>query len=164
MDAMSLIRLLSLLCVLAYNNVATAQGARQELHAFQSVTLSDTEFLNGKNAGSPVALSGLLRLPKLGTEKMPAMVLLHGSGGMGGVGSNIDEWSKYLNEIGIITFAVDSFSGRGIVETVSDQTRLGRLNMIVDAFRALELLSKHRLVDSARVGHACPLSSGTIGG
>jgi dienelactone hydrolase len=63
----------------------------------------------------------------------------------------IDEWSRELNEIGVATFAVDSFAGRGIIETVTDQTRLGRLNMIVDAYRALELLSKHRQIDPARI-------------
>jgi dienelactone hydrolase len=63
----------------------------------------------------------------------------------------IDEWSKELNEIGIATFAVDSFSGRGIIETITDQTRLGRLNMIIDAYRALDLLSRHRQIDATRI-------------
>ncbi len=149
---MPILRLLSLLCFFACNDVATAQVARQELHAFQSATMSDADFLNGKKDGGPVTLSGLLRLPKVGTEKLPAVILLHGSGGMGGSGTVIDEWSSELNQIGIATFAIDSFSGRGIIETVTDQTRLGRLNKIVDAFRALELLSKHRLIDPARIG------------
>jgi len=56
-----------------------------------------------------------------------------------------------LNEIGVATLAVDSFSGRGIIETVTDQTRLGRLNMIIDAYRALDLVSKHRQIDGTRV-------------
>jgi len=70
---------------------------------------------------------------------------------MGGSGSSIDEWSQELNQIGIATFAVDSWSGRGIVETQTDQTRAGRLNRIVDAYRALELLAKHRQIDPARI-------------
>ncbi len=130
---------------------AEAQVARQEVYALQSVTLSDSDFLSGKKDGVPVTLAGVLRLPRLGTEKLPAVVLLHGSGGVGGSGGMIDEWSRELNEIGVATFAVDSFAGRGIIETVTDQTRLGRLNMIVDAFRALDLLSKHRQIDPARI-------------
>ena len=63
----------------------------------------------------------------------------------------IDEWSTELNENGIATFAIDSFSGRSIIETVTDQTRLGRLNMIIDAYRSLDLLSKHRQIDPARI-------------
>jgi dienelactone hydrolase len=130
---------------------AHAQVARQEVLALQSITLSDTEFLNGKPDGRPVTLAGLLRLPKVGTAKLPVVVLLHGAGGMGGSGSMIDEWSQELNRIGIATFAIDSWSGRGIVETLTDQTRAGRLNRIVDAYRALELLAKHRQIDPARI-------------
>ncbi len=143
--------LLAAVAGMALFSQAQAQVARQEVHALQSVTLSDADFLNGKRDGTLVTLSGLLSLPEVGPEKLPAVVLLHGSGGMGGSGSIIDEWSRELNQIGIATFAVDSFSGRGIIETVTDQTRLGRLNMIVDAYRALELLGKHRQIDPARI-------------
>ena len=73
---------------------AEAQVARQEIHPLQSVTLSDADFLNGKKDGTPVMLSGVLRLPKVGNENSPAVVLLHGSGGQGGTGAPIDEWSK----------------------------------------------------------------------
>jgi dienelactone hydrolase len=143
--------LIALSGLLLIGTEAQAQMARQEVHALQSVTLSDADFLNGKKDGVPVTLAAHLRLPKVGTEKLPAVVLLHGSGGVGGSGSMIDEWSRELNEIGVATLAVDSFAGRGIVETVTDQTRLGRLNMIVDAYRALEFLSKHRQIDPARI-------------
>src|SRR5262245_3307326 len=137
--------------VLLVGGEAQAQMARQEFYSLQSVTLSDADFLNGKKGGVQVSLAGVLRLPKLGPEKLPAVVLLHGSGGVGGSGGMIDEWSKERNELGIATFAVDSSSSRGIIETVTDQTRLGRLNMIIDAYGALELLSKHRQIDATRI-------------
>lgn len=148
---MKTILLIALAGVLLVRGEAQAQTARQELYSLQSVTLSDADFLTGKKDGTSVALAGALRFPKLGPEKLPAVVLLHGSGGLGGSGGIIDEWSRELNEIGAATFAVDSFSGRGIVETVTDQTRLGRLNMIIDAYRALDLLSKHSQIDATRI-------------
>ena len=144
--------LVALAGVLVVVGEAQAQTARQEFYPLQSGTLSDTDFLTGKKDGVPVTLAGTLRFPKLGPEKLPAVVLLHGSGGLGGSGGMIDEWSRELNEIGIATFAVDSFSGRGIIETVTDQTRLGRLNMVIDAYRALDLLSKHSQIDASRIG------------
>jgi hypothetical protein len=103
-----------------------AQVARQEMHAFQSVTLSDTEFLSGKQDGKPVTLAGLLRLPKVGPDKLPAVILLRGAGGMGGTGSMIDEWSLELNQIGIATFAVDKrlFLAHG-VGSMTDDGRCG---------------------------------------
>jgi dienelactone hydrolase len=143
--------LITLAGLLGLGAPAQAQVAREEVHAFQSVTLSDTEFLSGKQDGKPVTLAGLLRLPRVDPDKLPAVILLHGAGGMGGTRSSIDEWSLELNQIGISTFAVDSWAGRGIVETATDQTRAGRLNMIVDAYRALELLTKHRQIDPARI-------------
>jgi dienelactone hydrolase len=130
---------------------AQAQVARQEVHAFQSVTLSDTDFLNGKKDGVGVTLGGYLRLPKVDPEKLPAVILLHGSGGLGGTGLPIEEWSKELNEIGIATFAVDSFSGRGLVAVNTDQALLGRLALVMDAYRALEYLAKHRQIDPMRI-------------
>jgi dienelactone hydrolase len=53
--------------------------------------------------------------------------------------------------MGIATFVMDSFTGRGIVETSTDQARLGRLAMIVDAYRALDLLARHPRVDPQRI-------------
>lgn len=56
-----------------------------------------------------------------------------------------------LNQLGIAAFAVDSFSGRGIASTQADQSQLGRLNMAVDAYRALEVLAKHPRIDPTRI-------------
>src|SRR5262245_27845175 len=148
---MKLVIVCAIVAMLASALPAQAQVARQEFHPLQSYTTSDADFLNGKKGGAPVTLAGLLRLPKIGTEKLPAVVLLHGSGGAAGSGGPIDEWSRELNEIGVATFAIDSFSGRGLIETVTDQTRLGRLNMIIDAYRGLELAAKHRQIDPARI-------------
>jgi dienelactone hydrolase len=74
---------------------------------------------------------------------------VHGSGG---VGANVDRWSQELNGIGVATFILDSFTGRGIVDTGTDQAQLDQLAMIYDAYRALELLSKHHRIDPARIG------------
>ncbi|QOZ37943.1 dienelactone hydrolase family protein [Bradyrhizobium sp. CCBAU 53421] len=130
---------------------ATAQVARLEVHAISTVTLSDSDFLAGRSGGQPVTIAGELRIPKAGTDKLPAVVLLHGSGGIGGIGSMIDEWSRELNQLGIATLAVDSFASRGITSTVISQAQLGRLNMVADAYRALDLLAKHPRIDSNRV-------------
>ena len=101
-----------------------AEVARVELHTFQSTTLTDQEFLTGKKEGKPVILAGELRIPKLGTEHLPAVVLVHGSGGVSGY---VDDWAQWLNALGVATFAFDSFTARGIVNTATDQAQLGRL-------------------------------------
>jgi dienelactone hydrolase len=143
--------ILTSLVLIVYSGESPAQVARIEYYPVQSVTLTDTQFLQGKKDGPAVALAGELRIPKLGSNRLPAVILVHGSGGIGGTGGNDDEWSNKLNALGIATFAIDSFSSRGIVQTATNQDLLGRLAMIPDVYRALELLSKHPQIDPARI-------------
>jgi dienelactone hydrolase len=129
---------------------ANAQLARPEVLPIASVTITDSDLLAGR-VGKLVSITGNLRVPKSANDKLPAVILLHGSGGIGGAGSTIDGWSRELNQLGIATFAIDSFAGRGIVSTVMDQTQLARLNMVVDAYRALDLLAKDPRFDPNRI-------------
>lgn len=110
--------------------------------------MTDQEFLSGRKDGKTVIVAGELRLPRLGNDRLPAVVLLHGSGGING---GVTDWAQDLNAMGIATFVLDGFTARGIVSTVNDQSQLGRLAMIVDAYRALDLLSKHPRIDPARI-------------
>lgn len=121
--------------------------ARIEIHSFESLTVTDKQFLTGGRGGKPVQIGGALRLPP-GSPLFPAMILVHGSAG---IGAQVDRWAHELNGIGVAAFLLDSFTGRGIVETITDQTRLGHLAMIVDAYRALRLLSKHPRIDTSRI-------------
>ena len=127
---------------------AQAQIARVELHPFQSTTLTDQEFLTGQTAGKPIVIAGELRIPTPGTDRLPAVVLLHGSGGVGGL---IDDWAQWFNAMGVATFVIDSFTARGIVSTQNDQAQLGRLAMIIDAYRALALLARHPRINPERI-------------
>jgi dienelactone hydrolase len=125
-----------------------AQIFRLELHTLQTQSPTDQEFLTGKKDLKPITITGELRIPRRGTDRLPAVVLLHGSGGVSGF---IDDWAREINTLGVATFTVDSFTGRGIVNTAADQDQLSRLAMILDGYRALELLSKHPRIDSGRV-------------
>ncbi|WP_432697129.1 dienelactone hydrolase family protein [Marinobacterium sp. YM272] len=80
------------------------------------------------------------------------MILLHGSSGIGGTDSLTDYSRQFLNGLGVATFVIDSFSDRGITQTLTDQSRLGRLQAVYDAYRALELISEHPRIDRDRIG------------
>lgn len=127
--------------------LACAQIARIEIHSLKTMTLTDEQFLTGVKEGKPDIIAGELRIPQHG--KVPAMILVHGSAG---IMDNVDSWSKELNKIGIATFVLDGFAGRGIVDVVTDQEQLGTLTMINDAYRVLELLAKHPRIDPSRIG------------
>ena len=124
------------------------QAARMEIHAFPSMTLTDQEFLKGRKEGKPVTLVGELRLPRPGNDRLPAVVLLHGSGG---ISCNALDWEGYFNALGVATFVLDCFTPRGIVNTNFDQSQLGRTQMIFDAYRALEVLARHPRIDPTRI-------------
>jgi dienelactone hydrolase len=122
--------------------------ARTEVIPIQTMTLTDEQFFLGSQDGKPTTIAGVLRLPKVGKDRLPAVVLVHGSGGMS---SNIEYWEQQLNAMGIATFAIDVFSGRGITSTVSDQTQLAYLAPIVDAYRALQVIAARPWIDPNRV-------------
>jgi dienelactone hydrolase len=123
-------------------------AARIELRPIETLTLTDQQFLTGDKNGKAVTIAGELRIPRGVTGRMPAVVLLHGSGGATG---GHELWAKHFNEMGIATFLLDSFSARGIVSTSTNQALLGRLNMILDAYRSHEMLAAHPRIDPARI-------------
>src|SRR5262249_1369868 len=99
-------------------------AGRIEVLAVRSTTYSSDEFLAGGAAGKEVLLGGELRLPVGAPPKVPAVVLVHGSGG---VGVTVDAWARVFNEAGVAAFILDTFSGRGIVSTVENQDQLSSL-------------------------------------
>ncbi len=125
---------------------------RVEVAPIRSTTLSGQDFLRGDgSAGREATLADELRLPPGGTpaERVPAVVLVHGSGGISG---SLYLWARELNAAGIAAFILDSFAGRGIVSTVADQNQLHSLAMMVDAYRALDWLAAHPRIRPDRIG------------
>jgi dienelactone hydrolase len=120
---------------------------RVELHPIRTLTLSDEQFLKGDASGKAVTVTGELRIAQ-GDGRLPAVVLVHGSSG---IGPNIDTWVRELNAEGISTFAIDGFTGRGLMTVGADQSQLGRLNLVLDSYRALDILAHHPRVDPHRI-------------
>jgi dienelactone hydrolase len=122
-------------------------AARIEAIPIQTLTISDEQFLKGDAYGKPTTIAGVLRVAQ-GSGRLPLVILVAGSSGFGPV---VDVWDRQFEEMGISTFAMDSFAGRGIVSTVVDQSQLGRLNMVLDVYRSLAVLAAHPRVDPTRI-------------
>jgi dienelactone hydrolase len=146
----------SLLVVLAVAVAEPADAAdlvskdtpgRIEAIPIQTLTLSDEQFLKGDAYGRPTTIAGVLRVAQ-GSGRLPLVVLVPGSGG---INASADIWDRQFESMGISTFMMDSFAGRGIVSTVVDQSQLGRLNMILDLYRSLSVLAAHPRVDPNRI-------------
>jgi len=130
--------------IVAFITSVEAQIARLEVHPLATQTLTTAEFLTGKKDGKRETIAGELRIPRPGTDRLPAMILMHGISGIGG---QLDDWSQHLNSMGVATFVLDGFTGRGMANggAASPTAR------IVDAYRALELLAKHPRIDPDRI-------------
>jgi hypothetical protein len=81
---------------------------RMEIRPIQSVTLTGEQFLLGEKSGKVVMLAGELRIPKPGTDRLPAVILVHGSGG---ISASPDRWAQELNSIGVANFHTGQLFG-----------------------------------------------------
>jgi dienelactone hydrolase len=122
-------------------------AARVEIYPIPSLTISDQQFLTGDTNGKPVTVGGEFRIAQ-GDGRLPVVVLMHGSSG---VGASIEPWVHQFNSMGISTFVIDGFTGRGLTAVGPNQALLGRLNLILDIYRSLDILAKHPRVNPDRI-------------
>ena len=114
----------------------------------QTTTPTVSEFLQGVKPTATSLIWGDLEFPPGQVGRSPAIVVVHGSGG---IGPREDRWAEEIRQAGAATFVLDSFTGRTIASTSEDQSQLSSLAMIGDAYRALELLATHPRIDPARI-------------
>src|SRR5712671_4114776 len=128
-------------------SIPREMAARVEIYAIPSLTISDQQFLTGDANGKPVTVAGEFRIAQ-GSGRLPVVVLMHGSSG---VSPTTEAWVHQFNAMGISTFVIDGFSGRGLTAVGPNQVLLGRLNFIVDIYRSLDILANHPRVDPDRI-------------
>ncbi|KSV80851.1 hypothetical protein N181_28800 [Sinorhizobium fredii USDA 205] len=118
-----------------------------EMLAVPSLTLTDEQFFQGDTANAvAVTLTGQLRFPSW-NERLPAVILLHGTNKSGAVA----RWAEFLNRMGVATFRLDSFGGRGIGEVEIHPSRLSFLAQFYDTYRAVDVLAAHPRIDPSRI-------------
>ena len=141
----------------AYPRFASAQdvvpdfssGQPSGPYAFVSWTpKSLADLIKGNASGETVNITGHLFLPP-GTGKVPAVVLLHGSGGI--YSAMLDFWPKRFNAEGIAVLAIDSFGPRGVQSTASDQSKVPFAADVADAFAALKIMATHPRINQQRI-------------
>lgn len=103
-------------------------------------------FLPPIDAGREVTIDGRLTVPG-GTGPVPAVVLEHGCGGPG----SERDWIPTLSESGIAVLALDSFGGRGVGEVCSGTETLNVADLLVDVYRAADVLRNDPRIDGDRI-------------
>lgn len=102
----------------------------------------------------PAVISGTLTLPaKPGLQrngKSPAVILMHGSGGISREREH--SWAERLDSWGIAAFVLDSFTGRGIKPpNYADKNFVHGVAHVLDAYLSLQLLATHPKIDDKRI-------------
>jgi dienelactone hydrolase len=133
------------------NPVADLSDGQEGNILFSSINLgSFREILAGEGQSKPVTISGTLKMPKEVSGKVPAVIILHGAGG---INDHYFEIAAMLNEMGIAAFVVDSFEMRGIKSGVNILKKFfhSYSTRISDAYATLELLSTHPEIDKRKI-------------
>ncbi len=141
----------SITSIATENPVADLSEGQEGNIFFSSINLgSFREILAGEGQSKPVPISGTLKMPKEAGAKVPAVIILHGAGG---VNDHYFGVADMLNEMGIAAFVVDSFELRGITsgENILKKFFNSYSTRISDAYAALELLSTHPKIDKRRI-------------
>lgn len=87
---------------------------------------------------------GTLSVPEGSTGKVPAMIIVHGSGGLG---YRERSWESFLRRHGFATMVIDYFGPRGV-------TKNSRFQPVpaLDVMAALKILATHPQIDPQRIG------------
>ena len=102
---------------------------------------------------------GVLRFPDNYSEdkKFPLIIGVSGSLGWG---KHHHRYLKMYRDMGIATFELNSFKSRGVKSTVGSQTEVTTAMMILDVYKAFEVLANHSNIDKEKVG----LTGWSLGG
>ena len=142
-------RILYLLIVSTMFRTLSGESSREKI-TFQSANpFGFNDVMSALDEQDEQEVFGYLTLPENSKEgKFPLVVGVAGSLGWG------EHHYEYLNmyrDIGIATFELNSFKSRGVMSTVGTQVEVTMAMMILDAYRALAVLSKHPRIDKNRI-------------
>ena len=105
--------------------------------------------MDGVTDDPEVTIYGDLVVPKKAKGPVPALVYVHGSSGKRTIEM---QWVGMFQKMGFATLRLDCFKGRKIRSTVGKHTTVTGVMMTVDAFKALEFLSKDPRIDKDKIG------------
>lgn len=108
----------------------------------------ETMSFPGVQKGQPVQATAEIHWPAR-QGPVPAMVIHHGSGG---IGERESRYARELTAMGVAAVVIDSFRPRGVSSTVQDQSAVTGQDFNRDALEALKALGANPRIDRGRIG------------
>jgi dienelactone hydrolase len=133
---------------LGADSCAAQDASHVQIIPINTITVSDSEALLGKNEGPATTIAGQLRIPRSQVSKFPVVLLVHGRGG---ISLSHELWANQLNKLGIATFSLDSYGGRRLAAGFKTDRPLAPFATISDVYRALDVLAQHPRIDSEKI-------------
>ena len=140
-----------LLFVINYTSIKS-QLIKETVYFESANPFSLSHIINGLNNLEKQKVFGKLTLPLDSIEPNKKFPLVIGVAGSRGWKKHHLEYIKMYQKNGFATFELNSFKSRDITSTVGSQVEVTIAAIILDAYRALEKLSKHPNIDPKRIG------------
>jgi dienelactone hydrolase len=128
--------------------VSSLADARNGKLRFTSYSAQWWELPAGAFRKHPVDVSAELLVPTRAAGPVPAAILLHGSDGLSALQYR---YAHAFVRRGIAVLLIDSFTARGVHDTLHDPGSVTPYSMLIDAYKALALLQTHPAIDPGRI-------------
>jgi dienelactone hydrolase len=115
---------------------------------FSSYSAQWSDFASGAFRRTPVEVRAELLLPAQVAGRTPAVVMLHGSDGPT---PHYQRYAQSFLRRGLAVLLIDSFTTRGVGDTIGDHRAVAPYSMLIDAYHGLALLQSHPRVDADRI-------------
>ncbi len=137
------------MCLLLLISILFSDGVGERIEFTSANPFSFFHVITDLENQEPQNVFGILRLP-VGVEHKNLPLVIGAAGSLGWSEHNYEYFQMY-RDMGIATFELKSFASRGVTSTVGEQVSVTTAMMVLDAYRALEVLSKDARIDGDRV-------------
>ncbi len=130
---------------------AQAQFTIEKIHFESANPYSFNDIITDLDKQEKQEVFGELVIPIDSIDNEKKYPLIIGVAGSLGWGEHHYKYLKMYQEMGIATFELNSFKSRSITSTVGTQNEITMAAMILDAYKAFEVLAEHPKIDKDKV-------------
>ena len=149
---MKYIKILYIHIIILFVNINLFSQDHEEILYFESANpFSLNDIIENLDNQDIQSVFGKLKIPLDSNDLNKKYPLIIGVAGSLGWADHHYEYLTMYREMGIATFELNSFLSRKVKSTVGTQVEVTIASMILDAYKALEVLSKHPRIDKDKI-------------